>query len=374
VASLSSLDWDAFERCARSAQVLPLVGVRVCELAPAAVPEWFRSRIDSVHAECRLRALLAESTTTRTAAALEERGVEAVPFKGSALALSVFDEPALRGPSSDLDLLVRPADVPRAIAALAEAGYDAPREPVWSDGMPGLFECSLAPDQDWLPPIDLHWRTHWYETGFTSALVDSSATASVGWRRAAPAYELAALLLCFARDGFWGLRLPADVAAWWDSLSGSVEERALDVVVQRHPELAGPIVTAASVVEQLVGLPASRVVTQRRLGRRERRAGRLLNWTGAGTSDDLLGHMSLVDWLLAPRGGRVAFLRRHLFLPSAVIVDVYGLPESARVRRLARCLWYAGVKVKNLAPALARSLWGIRGGRTWTPVPSPKAG
>jgi hypothetical protein len=55
-------------------------------------------------------------------AALQAAGVAALPLKGSLLATRYYPEPGLR-PMNDLDLLVRPEDEPRALAALAELGY-----------------------------------------------------------------------------------------------------------------------------------------------------------------------------------------------------------------------------------------------------------
>jgi Uncharacterised nucleotidyltransferase len=371
---LPALDWAAFEACGRRTGVLSLAGTRLCELGGEAVPSRFRELIGALGEEYGRAALVGESVTARVAAILERQGVAAVPFKGSALARAAYADPALRSPSVDLDLLVRPDDVPAAIEALSHAGYEPPADALWSDGLPGLFECSLRARDDWLPTIDLHWRTHWYETDFTRALVDSSMPAAEGWRRADPAYELAALLLCFARDGFWGLRLPADMAAWWEAYGAAMDGPLLDTVVAAHPELTPALVTACAVVEEIVGVPSAGLLSERRpLRRRERRAARLANWTGRGTTAELLGHMSLVDWLLAPRGGRVAFLRRHLFLPPAVIVDVYALPEGARARRAGRRLWYAGVKFKNVGPPLLRALWGVRGRRSWAPLPPAEA-
>jgi hypothetical protein len=55
-------------------------------------------------------------------AAFAGAGIEAIPLKGSHLATSYYREPGLR-PMNDLDVLVRPADEPRALEALARLGY-----------------------------------------------------------------------------------------------------------------------------------------------------------------------------------------------------------------------------------------------------------
>ena len=55
--------------------------------------------------------------------ALNASGIEVLPIKGPALAVSVFGDPARRGVSGDLDLVVRRRDFDRAIACLIALGY-----------------------------------------------------------------------------------------------------------------------------------------------------------------------------------------------------------------------------------------------------------
>ena len=54
---------------------------------------------------------------------LQSRGVEVLPYKGPVLAESLYGNVAMRQ-FSDLDLLVRSADLPRIKAALADLGYE----------------------------------------------------------------------------------------------------------------------------------------------------------------------------------------------------------------------------------------------------------
>lgn len=61
----------------------------------------------------------------RISAALEQRGVLVIVLKGMALAHLVYPEPGLR-PMSDIDLWVKPADLPAADTALLEAGLRYP--------------------------------------------------------------------------------------------------------------------------------------------------------------------------------------------------------------------------------------------------------
>jgi hypothetical protein len=55
-------------------------------------------------------------------ASLDRRGIDPVLLKGAALALTVYDQPALR-PMQDIDLLVRAEEVDPAMTALEELGF-----------------------------------------------------------------------------------------------------------------------------------------------------------------------------------------------------------------------------------------------------------
>ena len=86
--------------------------------------------------------------------ALDTAAVAVMGLKGVPLVVSVYRDPGLR-PMSDADLLVAPADAPRAIDALAAAGWrivgERPRD------FRGRPEVSFrAPDHDAV--VDLHWR------------------------------------------------------------------------------------------------------------------------------------------------------------------------------------------------------------------------
>jgi hypothetical protein len=55
--------------------------------------------------------------------ALNASGIDVLPVKGPTLAVTAYGDPARRGVSTDLDLVVRPRDVERALSALAALGY-----------------------------------------------------------------------------------------------------------------------------------------------------------------------------------------------------------------------------------------------------------
>jgi len=65
---------------------------------------------------------------SRIDAVFEEHGIEAVALKGPLLAERLYDSPSAR-PTSDVDLLVREADLDRAVEALRALGYEITTNP-----------------------------------------------------------------------------------------------------------------------------------------------------------------------------------------------------------------------------------------------------
>jgi hypothetical protein len=302
------------------------------------------------------RALMQAGLTHNLLRSLEAAGVRAVSLKGPLLAQRIYGDPAVR-PSGDIDLWVAPADFARALGVLAEAGYRRPAEANWYDDLP-LFECSVIPEKDWMPPIDLHWRVSWYEDCYTErALQGAPLDPAERLRHLAPIDELAALLLTFARDGFQGLKLATDIAAWYDACGQQLGHQALEAVIDAHPALEESLRTALEVAEALVGVPARRLVRAREPGRRSTYARRLADWRGEGSAANQAALIAAVDWLLRPAKGGPAFARRHLLLPPAVIAEIYGLPVGARMRVAFRRAYYAAVVGIDFLRCAVRAGW-----------------
>jgi hypothetical protein len=237
----------------------------------------------------------------------------------------------------------------RAVALTRAEGYEPQDGPRRRDGLPELH---IKLDRAGMPSVDLHWRVHWYESGFSHAALTRSAPEADGIRRAQLADELAMLLLFFARDGFHGLRHAADIGAWWDRHgpahpSGGV----LDEHAARYPELARALRAAALSAERHAGVPAAALLADAdAVGRRGRLAVSLGDWAAEGDRDQLAANIDLVDGLLSPRGRVGDFLRRQLL-------------GGAGLRA-------GGVHATKLLVRFALALLRVRGGRPWRPLPS----
>jgi hypothetical protein len=122
----SAVDWNEFLRLAEHHGVLPLAARNLigssCAL-PAEIGQLFRSGYE---ANLR-RSLWFTAELARIAQQFERRQLRVLPYKGPALAQSLYGDPGLRS-FSDLDFLVTATDFERAKEALAEIGYRPGKE------------------------------------------------------------------------------------------------------------------------------------------------------------------------------------------------------------------------------------------------------
>jgi hypothetical protein len=352
-ALLDLVDFDVLAQALSRRALLGLVGTRLADLAPGRLPARFSDEVEAVVAWQRRRASVVIAITDRLLSVLESAGIEALPVKGPLLGQEVFGDAGLRV-SQDIDLLVAVEELEEARRVLERIGYSLRGE--HHSGLPRLHHVLLHASGG-MPSVELHWRLHWYETGFSAGVIARSGPDEARGRRPTPADELAMLLLFFSRDGFVGLRYPADVAAWMDAFGAQLEPHALDPLILAHPELADALMAALFVLERLVGLPVEQLTSLPLLaGARPRLAARLTDPTFRGSVDQLSANMTLVDWLLTPRGGQRAFVRRHLAPGRRAVREMYGLPEDARLRLGA---WQV-LHPPKLLLRYAAGLYGLR--------------
>ena len=333
--------------------LLTLLGSRAIELAPEAVDEVLRSGVHAGMRAARLRALMLDTTLRQVVGALEERGIAALPLKGTTLADRVHGDPGLR-PTTDVDVLVPRTEIGAAVQALRALGYPAPGDPVWTKGLPEMHYTFMGGDAG-SPRVEVHWRVHWSERSFSDELLRSSTEAPDGLRRAKPAQELALLLLIYARDGLYGPRLVADIAAWWDQLGDQLPRGVLDGIVARNPALRRSLVAALECLQRFVGVPARHVLTDAAPDRSTRRAIAVADPLMADEGADVEANIMLIDVLLSMGREKLGFLQRYYLQPLPFVRSTYGLGEAAPPIVAGRsALHFIGTLVKK-SPRMIRA-------------------
>ncbi len=331
------VDWVQLAETLRRRKLLPVLGPRIVELADAAASSTFVATVEQALEAGRRQGAFLQLVSRRLTAMLADAGIRSAPLKGPLFGEAIYGDPGRRL-SSDIDLLVEPERLLDAVEVVRGLGYDEPTDHVHDDGLP-LLHFVLVHRRDELPPVELHWRVHWYERRFARERLLPPAGHPAGDWRPAPADELVALLLFYARDGFIDLRLAADLSAWWDECGSDLPPGAVDELLETYPELARAVAVAISVAEHTVGLPATRIVGRtRKLGVRGRMAVRLANPNPRTSASQLYADMGLIDGLLAPTGGLGAFVRRQLLPPTEVLDEQARSGAKRRARSpLARC-------------------------------------
>jgi hypothetical protein len=344
-------------------KVLQLAGTRLREYTDVP-PPGFRAAVDAAVQRVHLRALFYEAANTAVLDALEAQGIRALPMKGPVLAQAIHPQPGLRD-CSDLDVLVPADDLRRAVDVVRTLGYDMPKDLARHGDLPELHY-ELHHPEGRLPPVELHWRIHWFEQRFSHDMLARS-THDGGPRRAQPTDEFAALLLFYARDGFTGLRLLADIAAWWDRYGDDgFDAGAFAALLDAYPEVRRACLAGGAVVERLAAVNAGPAVAER-ADRRTSLAARLANWNLSGEADQIMANLTLVDGLLAPAGTLTDFARRHLLLPEDRLDQFYRLPPDAGLRRV---MW----KVVHPPKVLLRYVFALATllrRRSWSAAGSP---
>jgi Uncharacterised nucleotidyltransferase len=319
-------------------KLLPVLGPRIVEIDDERLHDGFSAEVDQALESGRLQSSYLQLICMRVMSMLADAGIRAAPLKGPFLSEAIYADAGRRF-SSDIDLLVSPDQLHAAVDVVRELGYAAPTDHVDASGLP-LLHLVLTHARGELPPVELHWRVHWYERRFAAERLLPTDISLPGAWRPPPVAELTALLLFYARDGFIDLRLASDLGAWWDACGDGVQLGELDELVLTYPELARVVPAALLVAGRTVGLPAPRIMrSPSPLGVRQRVAARLANPNPHSSESQVYADMGLIDGLLAPPGGLGAFVRRQL-LPPLDVLDEQARHGSKRRPRspAARCI------------------------------------
>lgn len=363
----ATANWSRLGGLLHSNRLLVTLGPRLLEAAPQLADGAFEAELEQARRAASFQDTLLRTTLEQCHSALAAAGIRSTALKGPILGEAVYGEPGRRV-SGDVDLLIAPEQLRDAVGVLNTLGYEEPTDPVADHDLP-LLHFTMIHKAGQLPPTELHWRIHWYESRFASeCLLAPSPDSPFDWRPAAH-HELAALLLFYARDGFTGLRQPADLSGWWDNFGEQLDIDAFCDLLSAYPTLQEAISTALIVAEKVTGLPAAALLKRTTPGRRSRLAVRLSDPYPYPSRQQLYAEIGLIDGLLTPLRQLGAFAKRQIFPPPEVIREhadraqgvAIGRPAYA-VRILARFALALG-RLLHL-PFAARARFG-----PWRPAP-----
>jgi hypothetical protein len=329
------IGWDVLREQLASRRLLTLLGPRLIALAEPPEDSEFAGALEAALAESRRHGAALLTVAGLIRERLGSAGIRSAELKGPGASAALYGDHGRRA-SRDLDLLVAAEHLERAIEIAGTLGYAGLGEDTPVGGLP-LLHATMGDPLGRLPPLELHWRIHWYERRFASERLLASTSASESWQPAA-ADQLVALLLYFARDGFMNVRHAVDLGAFWDRRGDSLPEHALARCLREWPELRPVLGAAARVSERVVGIPAGALIARHdALPLGARVAVSLARPRPRRSEPQIHAEMALSDGLLTPRGQRRDFIRRQLLAPR----DGRRKPDRTGARRTgvaAHCL------------------------------------
>jgi Uncharacterised nucleotidyltransferase len=266
-------DWTALEHRLRAQRLLALLGDRIIAVAEGRAPGKFVEAAGASVGTGRGHDAALELITIQLTDSLTTAGIQSLPLKAPMLGRAIHGDAGLRR-SADIDLLVSSDDLPGAVAVAERLGY-RDRQGFAARGERPRLHVTLT--RQGLPPLELHWRVHWYESRFSRDLLTRSTEAGQLGRRAIPIHEM----------------------------------------IADYPELTRALVAATVVAERVVAVPGRELLSREHAPeRRVRLAMALANPDSHGSVKQRTADTWLIDWLLTPRGGRRECIRRQLRAPS----------------------------------------------------------
>ncbi len=153
-----TINWNGLILLARRHGIACLLHRTLAGLNARRMPVEVMGRLRSVADAFRFRNILYVRELHTAVQAIEAAGIPVAPYKGPALAASLYGDFALRE-MTDIDLLVKPRDAIKARRALSALGYTASRqvsrwlEPAWV-----FFHCEFAFASRSRLSVELNWR------------------------------------------------------------------------------------------------------------------------------------------------------------------------------------------------------------------------
>jgi hypothetical protein len=321
-------DWDQVVRAANRLGVAPLLSWSLTRACPESVPPRVLAELRDAFRESAKRHLILTTELLRVLALFRQAGIDAVPLKGPALAAQLYDPPALR-PTSDLDVLINRADLPRAIHVAASNGYRFSHPNASMKFFEAGSEFQLTANHGVL--LELHW--HFAPALFNalrpSCAPDSLATASLGGCQI-PVFRTEDLLpmLCVhgAKHCWCSLKWLCDVARLvespdldWDRVTARSEAMRLTRPLLLGVALARDLLSAAVPPEIVARIERDEIVCDLAASNRatlesEQRDG----WRGR----------FLYTWQLLHWRDRSAFWASILFMPTVSDWEFMPIPAA----------------------------------------------
>lgn len=191
-------DWSTVLELGRRHRMIPLLHLHLGAAADDSMPPTVRATLREEFSANAARNLTLSLELLAVADLLLSNGIRALPYKGPTLAQCVYGSLAARQ-MKDLDILLQPADVDRAVSLLETRDYTAVTRVLPGARRLGLeYQRVLARDDETI--VELHWSVVPRSMAPAVALDDLWAnrlhTAILGKALPSPSHEDMLVVLC----------------------------------------------------------------------------------------------------------------------------------------------------------------------------------
>jgi len=153
------LDWDRLIRMSLAHGLMPLLYENLATHCPEIVPPIYLNQLRDLFQKNAARSVLLTRELFSILDLFATEGIEAMPYKGPAIAISIYGRLALRQ-FSDLDILVRKRDVWRCQQLLISRGYE-PHFDITERQLPSFLKLGyvqIFTRDRGQSVVELHWR------------------------------------------------------------------------------------------------------------------------------------------------------------------------------------------------------------------------
>ncbi len=153
------LDWNHFGRLAFDHKVIALAHKNLTISAPGVMPAATAEHLRDLYFQNLAWNLSAQKDLIRLLQALADNGIEAVPYKGLALAETAYGDIGLRQ-FNDLDVLIHVEDIERAALVLESLGYmwELPKDTGRLKRLERVLRDFAFRRSETTCPVEIQWR------------------------------------------------------------------------------------------------------------------------------------------------------------------------------------------------------------------------
>jgi len=210
------LDWDRLVRRSLEEDVYPLVYHNLRTLRGVSIPQSSMEQLKRLYSMNSLRVDMLRAELQKILVEFSAHDIHVIPLKGIALAESLYGDAYLRA-SVDIDILIQPGTVRRAVEILVSLGYSAAAFDVGMDFKSNAHDHMLEKTLgSFVVLVELHWAIMW------GSALDRTALDLI-WKTAFPKSFLGVSVRSLSPE--WELLFLAGHAArsLWDQLKSLVD-------------------------------------------------------------------------------------------------------------------------------------------------------